>query len=130
MDYPLIEIEVAHWMTRLEAAVQSNGSLSWKTPFDMPTTFFRPCQVDVARLRKRMRMTQKQFCRRFAFTLATLRHWERGDRKPSGTALVLLNVVRHNPRAVVAALINTEFSDRFMRKVIREELAADREPYE
>ncbi len=51
-----------------------------------------------------MRMTQKQFCRRFGFSLGTLRHWERGDRRPRGTALMLLTVVRHNPRAVVAAL--------------------------
>ncbi len=48
----------------------------------MPTTFFQPREVDVAALRKRMHMTQKQFCRRFGFSLATLRHWERGDRRP------------------------------------------------
>jgi len=96
----------------------------------MAGTFFQPREVDVAALRKRMRMTQKQFCRRFGFTLATLRHWERGDRKPRGAALVLLNVVRQNPRAVVAALINTQFRDRFMRKIARDKLDADREPFE
>ncbi len=90
----------------------------------MPTTFFQPREVDVAALRKRMHMTQKQFCRRFGFTLATLRHWERGDRKPRGAALVLLNVVRHNPRAVVAALINTQFRDQFARKAARDKLDA------
>lgn len=69
-------------------------------------------EFNVRALRKRMRLTQKQFCRRFGFPLATLRHWERGDRKPTGTALVLLNVVRHNPRAVWAAVRNTEFRQR------------------
>jgi putative transcriptional regulator len=103
---------------------------SQKADFAMPTTFFQPNDVDVAALRKRMHMTQKQFCRRFGFTLATLRHWERGDRRPRGAALVLLNVVRHNPRAVVAALINTQFRDRYARQIVRDKLDADREPFE
>jgi putative transcriptional regulator len=68
--------------------------------------YFRPQEIDVAALRKRMHMTQKQFCRRFGISLPTLRHWERGDRRPRGTALMLLTVVRHNPRAVAAALMN------------------------
>jgi putative transcriptional regulator len=67
--------------------------------------YFRPQHVDVAALRKRMHMTQKQFARRFGISLPTLRHWERGDRRPRGTALMLLTVVRHNPRAVVTALL-------------------------
>jgi putative transcriptional regulator len=60
--------------------------------------------VDVAHLRKRMGMTQAQFARRFGFPVATLRHWEHGDRKPAGAALVLLNVIDRNPRAVLDAL--------------------------
>ena len=68
--------------------------------------YYRPQEIDVAALRKRMRMTQKQFCRRFGIGLAALRHWERGDRRPRGTALMLLTIVQHNPRAVAAALMN------------------------
>jgi DNA-binding transcriptional regulator YiaG len=75
-------------------------------------TYFRPKEICVYALRQKMGMTQKQFCRRFGFCLATLRHWERGDRKPRGPALVLLNVVRHNPRAVAAALLNTRNRER------------------
>jgi DNA-binding XRE family transcriptional regulator len=77
-----------------------------------PLVSYRPKEFDVRALRRRMNMTQKQFCRRFGFCLATLRHWERGDRKPNGTALILLNVVRHNPRAVVAAVLNTYGRER------------------
>ncbi|MDP1535173.1 MAG: helix-turn-helix domain-containing protein [Rubrivivax sp.] len=29
-------------------------------------------------------MTQEQFAARFGFSVATLRHWERGDRSPHG----------------------------------------------
>jgi DNA-binding transcriptional regulator YiaG len=74
--------------------------------------FFRPRNIDVAGLRRHMGMTQKQFCRRFGFTLSTLRHWERGDRKPHGAALTLLLVVRSNPRAVISALVKAAAHER------------------
>lgn len=60
--------------------------------------------VDVSALRQSMGMTQEQFAARFGFSVATLRHWERGDRTPQGAALVLLNVIKHAPDAVQAAL--------------------------
>jgi len=63
-----------------------------------------PKHVDVVALRQRIGMTQEQFAARFGVSVATLRHWERGDRKPPGPALVLLNVIEHNPKAVMQAL--------------------------
>ena len=68
------------------------------------TRIHRPKLVDVKALRSKVGMTQKQFASRFGFSTATLRHWERGDRAPHGPALVLLNVIRHNPNAVIEAL--------------------------
>lgn len=65
---------------------------------------FRPRTVDVKRLRQRVCMTQLQFASRFGFSVATLRHWERGDRKPHGPALVLLNVIEKDHQAVLNAL--------------------------
>ncbi|HXC41649.1 MAG TPA: helix-turn-helix domain-containing protein [Burkholderiales bacterium] len=65
---------------------------------------YEPKRVDVAALRHRIGMTQEQFAARFGVSVATLRHWERGDRTPQGPALVLLNVIAHNPRAVMQAL--------------------------
>lgn len=65
---------------------------------------YKPKPVDVSALRQRMGMTQEQFAARFGFSVATLRHWERGDRAPRGAALVLLNVIKHAPDAVRAAL--------------------------
>ena len=64
----------------------------------------RPRVVDVKALRAKVGMTQEQFAARFGFSIATLRHWERGDRSPHGPALVLLNVIEHNPQAVIEAL--------------------------
>ena len=51
-----------------------------------------------------MKITQRQFAGRFGFSVATLRHWERGNRKPAGTALVLLHVIHENPRVVLQAV--------------------------
>jgi len=65
---------------------------------------YKPEAVDVSALRRNMGMTQEQFAARFGFSVATLRHWERGDRSPQGAALVLLNVIKRAPDAVTAAL--------------------------
>ncbi len=65
---------------------------------------YQPQAVDVSGLRQRLSLTQEQFAARFGFSVATLRHWERGDRAPSGASLVLLNVIDRNPSAVLEAL--------------------------
>jgi len=65
---------------------------------------YQPYEVNVAELRKRLGLTQEQFAARFGFSVATLRHWERGDRKPQGAALVLLNLIDREPKAVMRAL--------------------------
>ena len=65
---------------------------------------YKPEMVDVSALRQGMGMTQEQFAARFGFSVATLRHWERGDRTPQGASLVLLNVIKRAPEVVTAAL--------------------------
>ena len=65
---------------------------------------YQPLAVNVLALRTRLGLTQEQFAARFGFSVATLRHWERGDRSPNGAALVLLNVIDKDPRAVMRAL--------------------------
>jgi putative transcriptional regulator len=65
---------------------------------------YRPHAVDVRELRQRLGMTQEQFAARFGFSVATLRHWERGDRAPAGPALVLLNVIATDYQSVMRAL--------------------------
>ncbi|MCX4026536.1 helix-turn-helix domain-containing protein [Endozoicomonas sp. SM1973] len=60
--------------------------------------------VDVKRIRADIGMSQAEFATAFGISVSTLRHWERGDRKPQGPALVLLNVVAKEPQAVLRAL--------------------------
>jgi len=60
--------------------------------------------VDVKNIRNKIGMTQNEFASAFGISVSTLRHWERGDRPPHGPALVLLNVVAKDPKAVLKAL--------------------------
>ena len=60
--------------------------------------------VDVKNIRVNMGMSQNEFASAFGISVSTLRHWERGDRVPHGPALVLLNVVKKEPQAVLKAL--------------------------
>jgi putative transcriptional regulator len=81
-----------------------NEAISHAKSEKVAVKIFKPEEVDVSKLRRRMGMTQEQFAARFGFSVATLRHWERGDRTPQGAALVLLNVIKRAPDAVTAAL--------------------------
>ena len=60
--------------------------------------------VDVKNVRANVGMSQSEFASAFGISVSTLRHWERGDRTPQGPALVLLNVVAKEPKAVLKAL--------------------------
>ena len=75
-----------------------------KNPKAEGIKLYQPQAVDVSSLRRRLNLTQEQFAARFGFPVTTLRHWERGDRSPSGASLVLLNVIDRNPAAVLQAL--------------------------
>lgn len=63
---------------------------------------FKP--VDVKRIRAKVGMSQSEFAAAIGISVATLRHWERGDRTPRGPALALLNAVSRKPRDVLEAL--------------------------
>tara|TARA_B100000745_G_C20039522_1_gene354203 strand:- start:97 stop:384 length:288 start_codon:yes stop_codon:yes gene_type:complete len=60
--------------------------------------------LDVKQIRARVGMSQSEFASAFGISISTLRHWERGDRRPQGPALVLLNVVAKEPETVLKAL--------------------------
>lgn len=65
---------------------------------------FHPEPVNVKSIRQETRLTQDEFAAAFGISVATLRHWERGDRKPHGPALVLLNLVKKAPDTVLRVL--------------------------
>lgn len=67
---------------------------------------YRPRQVDVKAVRGKTGLSQEQFAAAFGISVATLRHWERGDRKPQGPALVLLNAANNDPKGLLEILMN------------------------
>ena len=71
-------------------------------------------RFEVRRIRRRLRMSQRSFAGIFGVPVPTLRHWERGNRRPTGAARVLLQVIAQNPRAVVTTVNKTRFSRPWM----------------
>lgn len=63
-----------------------------------------PADIDVKRIRRKLKMTQKQFASNFGFSVATVRHWEHNIRKPEGPTRAYLKVIEHNPAMVQNAL--------------------------
>ena len=61
-------------------------------------------QIDVRKLRGRMKLSQTQFAARFGFSLDSIQNWEQGHRRPEGPARVLLAVIAKNPKAVEEAI--------------------------
>lgn len=65
---------------------------------------FKPSDIDVKEIRQKIGMSQTNFAASMGISVATLRHWEQGDRYPQGPALVLLNLVAKEPRTVFEIL--------------------------
>lgn len=59
-----------------------------------------PENIDVARIRSKMKMSQGDFARMFGFSARTVQDWEQGRRVPTGPAKAFLHVIDHEPDAV------------------------------
>jgi putative transcriptional regulator len=64
-----------------------------------------PADVDVAKIRKKMKLSQSEFASRFGIALGTLQDWEQQRKRPEGPARVLLLVIDRDPDAVTRALV-------------------------
>jgi putative transcriptional regulator len=80
-----------------EALAISEGRLK-------PARVFEPEAIDVAAIRKSLRLSQGKFAARFGLSAATVRDWEQGRRVPDRIARNLLLVIRHAPETVERAL--------------------------
>ena len=63
-----------------------------------------PESVDVAKLRRRLGLSQVGFARAFGLDVTALHAWEQGRRRPDRAARVLLAVIAKEPQAVLRAL--------------------------
>jgi putative transcriptional regulator len=87
----------------LRSAQQARDWANGK-PVRARVTYIPVPQVDVRKLRARMRLSQTQFAARFGFSLDSIQNWEQGHRQPEGPARTLLAVIARNPKAVEEAL--------------------------
>ena len=82
-----------------EAAAYARGEL------DLPSySVAVPEQVDVAAVRRALRLSQTEFARRFGLDVTAIHAWEQGRRRPDRAARVLLAVIAREPEAVRRAL--------------------------
>jgi putative transcriptional regulator len=68
-------------------------------------------EIDVARIRKRLKLSQAKFAERFHLSAATIRDWEQKRRNPDRIAVNLLRIIEHAPETVERAL-NAAVIDR------------------
>jgi putative transcriptional regulator len=76
-----------------EAAAITRGELG-------PAAITRFPAVDTRAIRESFGATQLEFSRTIGVSLATLRNWEQGRRRPQGPARILLLVVAKHPHVV------------------------------
>ncbi len=69
-----------------------------------PSRAFESGSTDIRALRERFGLSQPKFAALVGVSVATLRNWEQGRRRPEGSARVLLRVVERHPEAVLAVV--------------------------
>ena len=70
------------------------GGMKASRSFEFPET-------EVRALRERFGLSQDKFANLVGISVATLRNWEQGRRKPEGPARVLLRVASQHPEALL-----------------------------
>ena len=63
-----------------------------------------PDEIDVKALRRKLKLSQAAFARRYGFSPARIRDWEQGRSKPDGALRAYLLVIQREPQAVERAL--------------------------
>jgi len=78
--------------------------LAWKQGKRPNAIVHKFSAMDVAKIRKKTKMSQKEFSTSFRIPLSTLRQWEQGKRVPQGPAQALLMIVDKNAKMALEAL--------------------------
>ena len=86
----------------LVASIEEAGDIKRRSR--EPSRFFEIGPVDIKTVRKRLQRSQSEFALMIGVSVATLRNWEQGRRRPDGPARALLKVATENPEALEKAL--------------------------
>ena len=92
-----------------------------KRSYGVRPSEFELAPLDIAAIRNRLGLSQPDFAHRFGFAVATLRHWEQGNRRPRGCALALLHVIAYNPGVATRAILRAKAAGRSVVQDLREE---------
>jgi len=65
-----------------------------------------PEEINTARIRKKINMSQSEFAAYFGVSVRTVQEWEQGRVVPSGAARAFLIVIDREPEAVRRALVD------------------------
>ena len=71
-----------------------------------PSRTFKFPESEVRKIRKHYGLSQDKFASLMGISVATLRNWEQGRRKPEGPARVLLMVAARHPDALLDIIGN------------------------
>ncbi len=66
-----------------------------------PSRVFEFPESEVRKIREQYGLSQDKFATLMGISVATLRNWEQGRRKPEGPARVLLRVASRHPEALL-----------------------------
>ena len=86
----------------LTKSIRQAGKIRRKEMSPSRATTFKP--ADIKAIRESLGMSQTEFAMMIGVSVATLRNWEQGRRRPEGPARALLRVAAENPEAVAEAL--------------------------
>jgi putative transcriptional regulator len=64
-------------------------------------------KIDVAAIRKKLKLTQQQFSKQYHIKLETLRNWEQEKRYPDTTVLAYLTCIAKRPK-LIKEMLNTD----------------------
>jgi putative transcriptional regulator len=74
-----------------------------------PSRVFKFSYLNVRRIRKQYKLSQEKFASLIGISVATLRNWEQGRRKPAGAARILLLVAARHPEAILDVFVRKSF---------------------
>jgi len=63
-----------------------------------------PVDVDVQKIRKKLKLTQAEFAHRYGFSLGSIRDWEQKRKQPEASARMFLKVIEKRPEVVAEVL--------------------------
>ena len=86
--------------------MSAKKTLAWVNGKPHRSVIHVPHEIDVARIRKKVGMSQSEFAEQYGFSFRTVQQWEQGRAIPSGATRAYLLVIDREPEAVRRALVN------------------------